>query len=43
MVWEALDWFHLAQKESNGGFYENDDKPSGYIKCVELPDQPSDC
>jgi hypothetical protein len=42
-MWKALDWFHLAQERSNGGFRENDDKTSGYINVIELTDKPSDC
>lgn len=42
-MWEALNWVHLAQEGSSSGFCENDDKPSGYIKCVDFPDQLRDC
>jgi hypothetical protein len=40
MGWGGIDWTDLAQdKGPVEGSYENGNKPSGSIKCWEIPEQ----
>jgi len=42
IVWETVDWIHLAQDRGQWQTCEQGNEPSGPIKCGEFLDQKSD-
>jgi hypothetical protein len=38
MGWDGMDWIELAQDRDQWGSCEHGDKPSGSLKCWEVPE-----